>query len=43
LRIKQIILKQREKLGSTEKNPDEVANDEVMERIKYVINNTACD
>jgi hypothetical protein len=38
-RIKQIISKQKEKLGPSEKNAYEVEHDEQMQRIKYVINN----
>jgi hypothetical protein len=41
-RIKQIISK-NEKLRPREENIYEVEQDEQMQRIKYVINNTACD
>jgi hypothetical protein len=42
-RIKQIISKQKAKFGPIEKNAYEVEHAEVMERIKYVVNNTASD
>jgi len=42
-RIKQIISKQKAKLGQSEKNACEIEYEEIMQRMKYVIDNTASD